>query len=174
MLSGLLGSHRFNVLVGLPLLVVAALYARQIAPGGTVRRASSFPIGSYSLGGSIQEIRGLIEFSPQEYALIPKEFEGGANYNVPPVTFLGRPWRMSLGTVNGRIYKIAPYLKLKSKLEANKVAMATMQFCIEKLGKPAEQKTGLFIWDTTDGNVILQTAETAEGLGLAPCFETNG
>jgi hypothetical protein len=37
---------------------------------------------------------------------------------------------------------------------------------MRQLGKPAEQKTGLFIWDTTDGNVILQTAETVEGLAI--------
>jgi hypothetical protein len=165
-LSGVIGSQRFNVLVGLPLLLVAALYARQGATRGPVHQAKSFPIGTYAVGESTQGIKGLSEFSPQEYALMPKEFKGAANYNAPPVMFLGRSWKMSLGTVNGRIYKVAPYMELNSKLEASKAAMAALQFCTEKLGRPAEQETGLFTWDTSDGNVILQTFETAEGLAI--------
>ncbi len=46
------------------------------------------------------------------------------------------------------------------------MAMKALRFCTEQLGKPAKQQTGLFIWDTTDGNVILQTAETSEGLAV--------
>jgi len=34
------------------------------------------------------------------------------------------------------------------------------------LGGPVEQQTGLFLWDTTDGNVILQTGELNEGFVL--------
>lgn len=69
-----------------------------------------------------------------------------------------------LGTVNGKIYKLAPYLELKSKQAANPIAMATLRNCTEQLGKPSSQERGLFTWDTNDGNVVLQTAETAEGL----------
>ena len=171
-LTGIVGPHRFNLLVGLPLLVVAALYARQGMTGGPARRGSTFPIGTYSLGGPIQGITGLSEFSPQEYALMPKLFEGETSYDAPPVMFLGRLWGMSLGTVNGRIYKTAPYLLLRSEFEANNVAMAARQFCIEKLGKPTEQKTGQSIWDTTDGNVILETGKTAEGFAVG-LYETS-
>jgi len=92
-----------------------------------------------------------------------RRFVGDRNYNAPAVMFLGRQWKLQLGTVHGKIYKIAPYILVKEKKEANVVAMDTLRFCTEKLGKPSEQKTGLFVWDTTDGNVVLQTAETAEG-----------
>jgi len=56
--------------------------------------------------------------------------------------------------------------ELRTKQEANPVAMATLQYCIEHLGKPSSQETGLFIWDTTDGSVILQTADAADGLAI--------
>ena len=75
-----------------------------------------------------------------------------------------------LQAVNGRISKIAPYIELVSKEEANRIAMPLLKYCMEQLGKPAEQKTGLFIWDTTDGNVILQTAENMAGLTISRFF----
>ncbi len=131
---------------------------------------ASFPIGKYRLDASIDGLAGLVEFSATEYATIGRQFEGEKNYNAPEVTFLGRPWKLMLGTVQGRIYKIAPYLELRTKQEANPVAMATLQYCIEQLGKPSSQETGLFIWDTTDGNVILADGRRL----LSTCFLHRG
>ena len=127
---------------------------------------AAFSFGKYRLYAPIEGLTGLVEFSPAEYATMGRQFEGEKNYNASPVTFLGRSWKLMLGTVHGKIYKIAPYLTLKTKQEANPVAMEILRYCTEKLGKPASQETGLFTWDTTDGNVILQTAETAEGLAI--------
>jgi hypothetical protein len=97
---------------------------------------------------------------------MPKQFEAETSYNAPPVMFLGRLWKMSLSTVNGTIYKTAPCLLLKSEREANDVATMVRQFCLDKLGKPAEQKAGLVIWDATDGNVVLETGATPEGFAI--------
>jgi len=127
---------------------------------------TSFPIGEYRLDASIDGLIGLVEFSPAEYAMMGRQFEGETNYNAPPVTFLGRPWKVMLGTVHGRIYKIAPYLEPATKQEANPIALEALRHCTGELGRPSSQKTGLFIWDTTDGNVILQTAETPAGLAI--------
>jgi hypothetical protein len=44
--------------------------------------------------------------------------------------------------------------------------METLRYCTEMLGSTISQRTGLFTWDTMDGNVILQTTETAEGLAI--------
>lgn len=63
---------------------------------------------------------------------------------MPPVMFLGRAWQLQLGTVQGKIYKIAPYLLLKDKQDANAVAMESLQYCTAELGRPAEQRIGLF------------------------------
>jgi hypothetical protein len=42
-----------------------------------------------------------------------------------------------------------------------------------KLGKPAKKKTGFFVWDTTDGNVIFRTGETIEGALVALFLTSN-
>jgi hypothetical protein len=127
---------------------------------------ASFSVGSYRLDAPIGDLTGAVEFSAEEYAIMGRKFKGERNFNTPPVQFLGRPWSMILQTVNGQISKIAPHIEVTSKTEANPIAMETLQFCMSLLGKPTEQKSGLFIWDTTDGNVILQTAETAGGLAI--------
>ena len=71
-----------------------------------------------------------------------------------------------LGTVHGKVYKIAPYLELENKQEANSIAMETLQHCTEQLGQPFFAEDRPIIWDTNDGNVVLQTAETSEGLAI--------
>jgi hypothetical protein len=129
----------------------------------TTTRAS-FGIGEYRLDDSVGRFADLVEFSPAEYAAMGRQFEGEKIYNAPPTSFLGRSWNVNLQSVNGRICKIAPYLVLPNKERANPIAMDALQYCREQLGQPVEQKTGLFIWDTTNGNVILQTGETADGL----------
>jgi hypothetical protein len=127
---------------------------------------ASFSVGSYRLDARLEDLTSLVEFSAEEYVAMRRQFKGERSYNTPPVQFLGRPWGIMLQTVNGQICKIAPHIELISKGDANHIAMEVLQFCMRQLGKPAEQKTGLFIWDTTDGNVILQTAETVEGLAI--------
>jgi hypothetical protein len=97
---------------------------------------------------------------------MPRLFKGERSYNAPPVHFLGRLWGLMVQTVNGRITKIAPHLEFTAKSEANRLAMQTLQYCTEQLGKPSQQKTGLFIWDTTDGNTVLQTGELPVGLAI--------
>jgi hypothetical protein len=95
-----------------------------------------------------------------------RQFEGEKNYYGPAVDFLERRWNLMLGTVNGNIYKVAPFLEARSKQEANPIAMETLRYCTEMLGEPTSQRTGLFTWYATDGNVILQTTETAEGWAI--------
>lgn len=169
-MTGIVGSHRYSVLVGTPLILFALVclgLAGQAASGteGTPKR-SAFPIGPYKLDAPVEGLTGLTEFSAVEYAIIRQQFEGEKNYNGPPVMFLGRQWRLQLGTVHGKIYKIAPYLEFKDKKEANTVAVETLRYLTEKLGKPSDQRTGLFVWDTSDGNVVLQTAEAAGGFAV--------
>jgi hypothetical protein len=128
---------------------------------------TSFPIGEYKLGASTDGLTGLTEFAESEYALMGREFEGEKNYNAPTVEFLGNSWKLMLGTVYGRIYKIAPYLEDLNIEEANCIGTETFHYCWEKLGEPSKYHdgfplgTGFFIWQTTDGNVILQTVEAA-------------
>jgi hypothetical protein len=137
-----------------------------VSSNKTTTRAS-FGIGVYRLDDSVAAFADLAELSPAEYATMGRQFEGEKNYNAPPTSFLGRLWNVNLQSVNGQICKIAPYLVLPNREQANPIALAALQYCREQLGEPSEQKTGLFSWDTTDGNVILQTGETADGLVIS-------
>jgi hypothetical protein len=126
----------------------------------------SFPVGQYKLDGSIEGLVGLIEFSPNEYAAIGRQFVGEKDYNALPITFLGRPWEVMVQAVRGRICAIAPYLLLADSRDADRIVMETFQYCVEQLGKPAERKADFFLWRVSDGSVILKTEETADGLRI--------
>jgi len=97
---------------------------------------------------------------------MPRWFVGEKDYNASPVMFLGRKWNLQLGTVNGKICKIAPYLVLKDRKEANAVAAEVLTYCLDNLGQPSEQKRGLFIWDTADGNAVFQTGQIGEEVAV--------
>ncbi len=131
------------------------------------RTRASFAIGDYKLDTPVHEIGEMREFSPIEYAIMGLRFEGEKNYNAPSLDFLGRRWKLMLGTVNGRIYKIAPYLDPRSKEDADPIATETLHYCTDMLGPPTSKETALVIWDTTDGNVILQTTELAGEVAIS-------
>ena len=127
----------------------------------------SFPVGGYSLNMILKDGPPLREFSPADYkALGAIEYVGQKIFHAPTVEFVGRPWNLSLGAVQSRLYKIALSLQLGDKNEADEAAFGALTFCNERLGKPAEQHTGLFLWKTTDGNVVLQTAEARDGFAV--------
>jgi hypothetical protein len=161
-LGALVGQHRHSYLVAGVMFVVGYWLSRG-RERGTI---GIFPIGPYQLDCSTEGLAGLVEFSPDEYRSIGRKFVAERTYNAPPVVFLGRPWNLMLGTVDGRIYKIAPYLELYSKEDANDIATVTLLYCTGKLGTPSQKLGGMIIWDSSDGNVILQTAETFEGLAI--------
>jgi hypothetical protein len=127
---------------------------------------SSFPIGPYRLNMRIDGLKNLCEISEAEYTVIGREFKEEKIFHVEPIELFGHMWKVMLGTVQGQVYKIAPSLETNQKSDANKVAMAVLTFYSNQFGNPSKQQTGLFVWDVTDGNVILQTAETAEGFGI--------
>jgi hypothetical protein len=98
---------------------LGALYWRDRRRAAGAQRRS-FPIGEYKLD-AIVNVTSLTEFSSAEYSVMGREFEGEKNYNAPPVTFLNRVWKLQLGTVNGKIYKIAPFLEFENRQDADLV-----------------------------------------------------
>jgi hypothetical protein len=122
-----------------------------------------FAIGRYKLDRSVDGLGGLIEFSPNEYAAIGRQFVSEKDFNALPVDFLGHAWEVMIQAVHGRICAIAPYLLLANSADANRIAMQTFQYCAGQLGKPVEQKAGFFLWRAPDGSVVLTTEETADG-----------
>jgi hypothetical protein len=157
-----MGPHRYNIAVGTPLILFALLSAFLSDRGSR----HIFPIGEYKLDMPVAGFPGLKEFSPTEYSVLGRPFDGETDFDAPPVVFLGRSWQLQLGTVHGKIYKIAPYLLLKDKQDANAAAMESLRHCTAKLGKPSEQRSGFFVWDASDGNVVLQTAEVLDGFSV--------
>ncbi|HXZ02817.1 MAG TPA: hypothetical protein VEI03_22700 [Stellaceae bacterium] len=129
-------------------------------------RRASFPIGVYRLDSPVEGLAGLVEFTPTEYAQLAHRYEGEKNYNAPPVLFLGHSWRAMLQTAYDQICKITLYMEVPEKPEAYAIATETLHFCTGHLGKPADRKAGLVVWDTTNGNVVLQTGETEKGLSI--------
>ena len=167
MTTGLLGPHKFNIAVGAPLIVFAIssllLVTKSAAQNGTSSASHIFPVGEYKLDSQVPNLPNLKEFSRTEYSVLGRPFEGETDYDAPPVIFLDHSWQLQLGTVKGKIYKIAPYLQFTDKRDANAVAMKTLTYCTGALGKQTEERTSFFVWDAVDGNVILQTGETSEG-----------
>ncbi len=134
---------------------LGAMYWRDRRRAATnVKERQSFPIGEYKLDARV-DVTGLTEFSAVEYAVMGRQFEGEKNYNAPSVTFLNREWKMQLGTVNGEIYKIAPFLEFQDRKDAELVMKEMLSYCTERMGKASKEK-GLIFWDTADGNVVLQ------------------
>ncbi len=77
--------------------------------------------------------------------------------------FWGRQWELRLSAVYGKLSKIHVSIFLSNRHDAGMVAMESFLYCRERLGAPSEQtkqKAGLFtVWDTRDGNVVLQASE---------------
>ena len=134
---------------------------------------NNFDFGKFKLDKKLDDLTGLVEFSPAKYAVMMRRFKGEKNYDAPPVNFLGRPWQLMISTVHGQICKIAANISLSNEREATPIATEALQYCKERLGSPSEQETGLFIWDTKDGNVVLHTAEGVEGF-LSAIYLTSG
>ena len=118
--------------------------------------SASLPIGKYRLNMALEDVTGLTEFTQAEYKIYCRQFQGERNYNTPAVDFLKRQWKVALGTVGGRVYKIALYFESVSRGTVTDVSTDVMEYCQQRLGKPTEQNDTLFIWDASDGNVVLQ------------------
>ena len=129
-------------------------------------KPKSFPIQSYRLGMPIDGVKGMVELSTEEYKIFPKTFQDEKIYKTPNVLFLGFSWDMMIGAVGKKIYKMNPGIVTKNEKLANEVSIKTLEYCKSKLGDPVDEKIGRVIWDTEDGNVILQTGETEEGFAI--------
>jgi hypothetical protein len=136
---------------------VIITFAKERAFAANPLKPPSFAIGPYKLDMSIVGLKGLVEITPAEYNVLPKTFKGEKIFKAPDVPFLGFSWDIRLGVVEDKIYKMSPSLVIRGKRQADEALMKVLTYCKSKLGEPVEQQTGLFMWDTNDGNVILQS-----------------
>ena len=138
-------------------------YFQGSCPGGHLYRsgiktAMSFALGDYSLDMPPTSVGDLTELTDQEYQYFPRQLRGEAIYHAAPTNFLGHRWDMMIGIVDGEPYKLGASLELEDQRQAVELIQLAFKACEVQLGTPTEEKQGLFVWDTADGNVILQTA----------------
>lgn len=138
-------------------------YFRECCPGGRFHRigiktAMSFNLGDYSLDMPLASFGKLIELTEREYVHFPRQLPGEAIYHAPPTEFLGYRWDMMIGMVNEEVYKLGASLDIEDQWQAHDLIQSALKACEVQLGTPSEEKQGFFVWDTADGNVILQTA----------------
>jgi hypothetical protein len=145
----------------------------QIKEANTTSSAS-LPIDKYKLDMSIEGLNGLTEFSETDYLIYGRNFDGEVNYHAPDVMIFNRQWKVDIGTVKGRVYKIAFYFESESRDTVIDVSADMVRYIQQKLGKPSEQNDTdfIWIWDTPDGNVLMQfgRVETTYMINL---FETS-
>lgn len=117
-------------------------------------------IGPYSLGQDIAGLAGLTEVSRLEYAVLPKTFAREKIFRAPDVNFLGYPWNLVLGTVDGCIYKLsAQFISDVPDIAATAFSDSVM-FCSNQFGKPSITQGELQTIaksHTSFGNVIVDT-----------------
>jgi hypothetical protein len=123
-------------------------------------------IGEYRLGQDIKPVRGLVELTPEEYAVLWSH-QGGVGlpgeqvFKAPEITYNGYSWYTMLGTVKGRIYKITLQYISSDNVKARSTLEETLKFLKSQMGEPTEQTEvpNRYIWDSTDGNVFLVERE---------------
>ena len=164
----MLGGIRHNFTALLLILVGfgygwAATHSTQADTGkslepSTPKAAKAFEIGAYRIDMAIPRDKHLVELTPDEYSFFPRAFENEKSYNAPPTGFLGWQWNVMLGTVNGRVYKVAAFVDDLTPAEGARLLTLAKKHCLTVLGKPAEQTPDQAVWDMEGGNVILRSA----------------
>lgn len=115
-------------------------------------------IGDYSLGRNITGLAGLIEISRSEYAVLPKTFPREKIFRAADVTFLGYPWNLVLGTVDGYIYKLSAQFMSDLGDMAAAAFSESVMYCSNQFGKPSSTDQGAVAkWHPSFGNVIVDT-----------------
>jgi hypothetical protein len=138
-------------------------YFQGSCPGGHLYRigiatVKSFELGGYSLEMHPSSLGNLTELTEGEYLHFPRQLRGEAIYHAPPTEFLGYRWDMMIGMVDGEIYKLGASVEVDDQEQAVELIQSVFKACEVQLGTPTQEEQGLFVWDTNDGNVILQTA----------------
>jgi hypothetical protein len=118
--------------------------------------ATTFSFDDYRLPNTTSDIKDLKELSQQEYTIFPRRFKGESIYHATPIRFMGRQWDFMIASVHGKIYKWAVSLKSGLNEDSEVIANKIIDYCIRWLGATTEENDGHLLWDTSDGNVVLQ------------------
>jgi hypothetical protein len=120
----------------------------------------------------IDGLSGLTEFSQAQYTTFGRRFEGEKNFNAPSLEFLKHRWKVAIGTVGDRVYKIALSFETDSMDTVMDLSSDILAYCQLQLGCTSEQQETIFVWDAPDGNVVLQF-ERVGSTYMIDLFETS-
>jgi len=119
-------------------------------------------VGEYHLGQELSTVRGLTEFTTEEYAAfqtVPGWFNmpGEKIYNAPKVIFNKSQWDLTIGALDGKIYAMALQHFGRDHASADNVFKKTIAFASSKMGVPSEKtyKPKRFKWETSGGDALL-------------------
>jgi hypothetical protein len=115
-------------------------------------------IAGYSLGQQLRNDPRLVELGPVEYEVLGWTFEQERIFKAGHIEFLGRPAELVIGTVDGRICKLALQFVADSVASSAALLSEISHFCEGEFGPPAgTPDDATVIWDTDFGKVILET-----------------
>ena len=120
-------------------------------------------IGNYYLKQDINSADGLIEFSDDEYIMaeqvgMKRILEDEKQFYGIDSEFASISWGSTMiGSTKGKIYKIALQDFSEDKKSAKKKLKTVLEFLYKEIGKYSEHPflSDKYIWDTSDGNIIL-------------------
>jgi hypothetical protein len=131
-------------------------------------------IGDYSLGQQVTGDRNLAEISKVEYLALGRMFLNERIFSAGQVDFLGRRWKLFIGTIAGRVYKLSmQFVSRQRDVAAAAFAESNIWYSRE-FGQPSENPDGLLLtWDSPFGNVVLHHG-SAVGQHVVSIHATSG
>ena len=150
-----------------------------------VRRGHAPTIGPYRLDMNTGDASNLVELTPAEKRALnlAVEFKNQKIYHAPPADFAGASWDITLGKVNGRVYKVSACHVFDNREQGDKMwrnlddllrtplgtpataaaSIATWDTDVSKLtlseSTPATAAASIVTWDTEDGNVVMNRGD---------------
>jgi hypothetical protein len=126
-----------------------------------VRQGHAPTIGPYRLDMNMGDVSRRVELTPAEKGALSTaiEFRGERIYHAPPADFAGTSWEIILGAVDNRVYKVSALLILKNREQRDRMWRNLDDLLRTPLGTPATAAANIIIWDTEDGNVVMNRAD---------------
>ena len=129
-----------------------------------------FQIGQYQIDMRIEGMEGLSPLSREELEALGStvQFRGEEILHAPAARFMGVEWDTILGTVNERLYKIAVQW-VGPRADVGRINRQIVIECTKRYGNGKN----MAFWDTSDGNLVLQSANMG-GHAMLSLFATSG
>jgi len=137
-------------------------------------------IDDYYLNMPVRESYNLKELSLEEYKMfesagIKRVFRDERIYRGKNVHFVDAVWNVTISATVGTIYKISLQNICTERNESNQVFKVAYDYLFKEMGKHGEYNpaTKRYVWDTSEGNVILDQATSMGEYGVQVFLTSN-